>query len=165
MEVSLMEYSRWPLKKHEPFQQCCNTVSFWFKNTHTLTNAKCTHYQILRSALPRTTGESFNAASPQGCPNTPTLFPDDSFHVLFWSLAMFLVCRGAVQSQVLHSCSFQTKPRISLCLSGDCSYNTDPCLLARYSLWTRRLFVTTTPTLCTEALPQYTHRHSAWYAF
>lgn len=31
-------------EKHEPFQQCCNTVSFWFKNTHTLTltNAKCT---------------------------------------------------------------------------------------------------------------------------
>lgn len=29
-------------EKHEPFQQCCNTVSFWFKHTHTLTNAKCT---------------------------------------------------------------------------------------------------------------------------
>lgn len=22
-------------EKHEPFQQCCNTVSFWFKNTYT----------------------------------------------------------------------------------------------------------------------------------
>lgn len=44
-------------ENHEPFQQCCNTVSFWFKNTHTLTNAKCTllgkvlMLQILEAAL------------------------------------------------------------------------------------------------------------------
>lgn len=33
-----MEVSWWArlatTEKHEPFQQCCNTVSFWFKHTH-----------------------------------------------------------------------------------------------------------------------------------
>lgn len=127
-------------EKHEPFQQCCNTVSFWFKHTHTLTNAKCTHYQILRSAFPRTTGESFNAVNPRGCPNHPHFVSKWLIsHFVFAHWQCPLCCSSAVDSQVLCSHSFfffffQTEPLISLCLSGGCRYNTDICLLALYSL-------------------------------
>lgn len=67
-------------EKHEPFQQCCNTVSFWFKHTHSRT-LSVQHYQILPSAFPRTTGES-ECCRPSGCPDTPTLFPNDPVHIL-----------------------------------------------------------------------------------
>lgn len=98
---------RRPLKKHEPFQQCCNTVSFWFKHTHTLTNAKCTHYQILRSAFPRTTGESFNAVNPRGCPNHPHFVSKWLIsHFVFAHWQCPLCCSSAVDSQVLCSHSF-----------------------------------------------------------
>lgn len=79
-----MEYNGRPLKNTSPFNNVATLLVFGLKtHTHTLTNAKCTYYQILRSAFPRTTGESFTAVNPRGCPHTPTLFPNDSFHILF----------------------------------------------------------------------------------
>lgn len=107
MEVSWWARAAGNHWKHEPFQQCCNTVSFWFK--HTLTNAKCTHYQILPSAFPRTTGESEQTLQILRVALTPpTLFPNDSLRTLLAS--PFFLQKYSVVTSVLHSCSFPTKP-------------------------------------------------------
>lgn len=92
-------------EKHEPFQQCCNTVSFWFKHTHSRTLSVHTTkggLQLFQELLGKV-----NAADPQGCPNTPALFPYDSLHILSVVSIPFLLQKYSV---VLHSCSIPTKP-------------------------------------------------------
>lgn len=84
-------------EKHEPFQQCCNTVSFWFKNTHT-------HSQMLSVHTTKFCGQLFQellgkvsmlqilevALTPPPC------FQMTHFTFSFdhWQCPLF--CRGAV---------------------------------------------------------------------
>lgn len=60
--------------------------------------------------------------------------------------------------------SFQTKPLVSLCLSGDCSYDTDTCLLARI-LCKQGGCLQQPLQLYLQKGSLYTHRHNSWYAF
>lgn len=72
-------------EKHSPFNNAATLLVFGLKthtHTHALTNAKCIHYQILQPAFRELLGK-VNAANLPGCPNTSTLFPMDSFHILF----------------------------------------------------------------------------------
>lgn len=86
------ECSWQPLKNTSPFNNVATLLVFGL-NTHTH-ELSVQHYQILPSAFPRTTGES-ECCRPSGCPDTPTLFPNDPVHILSIVISP-LLCRRVV---------------------------------------------------------------------
>lgn len=87
MEVSLMEYSRRPLKNTSPFNNVATPLVFGLK-THTHTH---THSQMLSvhttkfcgQLFQELLGKSLNAADPRGCPHTQPCFQMTHFTVCF----------------------------------------------------------------------------------